>query len=117
MRKNVVFILCMVLACIFLSSCATTSNLSVANSASLTQANFHKVGNITRSYTATYILGFGGSVKASRLKSAITSMTNECGPNQALAYVNVVESTKVPIIPIIVTQTTTVSAVVIEFEK
>ena len=44
-------------------------------------------------------------------------MTKELEPNQALAYMNVVESTFIPIVflPLVITQTTYVSATVIEY--
>lgn len=106
------------LSAIFFSSCATTSHLTVANSATITEANFHMVRPIQKEFTATYIIGFGGSAKARRLKSAVAEMTKTLQPNQALAYINVVESNRIPIIfPIIITQTTTVSAIVIEYDR
>lgn len=114
MKKVVIFIL----ASVLFTSCATTSRLSVANSATISEANFHMVRPIQREFTATYIVGFGGGVKASRLKDAVTDMTKTLQPNQALAYINVVESNWIPVLfPIIITQTTTVSAVIIEYDK
>lgn len=92
-----------------------TSNLSVANSATISRANFRIVRTIEKEYTATYFLGMGGVSKEKELRSAISDMTRELRPNQALAYINVVESTEIPIIPLIFTQTTYVSATVIEY--
>jgi len=91
--------------------------MSVANSASISQANFHIVGPIQREYTATYILIFGGGSKKAALEHAIADMTRQLKPNQALAYINVVESSKIPIIPIIHTQTTHISATIIEYDR
>ena len=111
-------ILLVILASFLFTSCATTSRLSVANSATISEANFHMVRPIQREFTATYIVGFGGGVKASRLKDAVTDMTKTLQPNQALAYINVVESNWIPVLfPFIITQTTTVSAVIIEYDK
>lgn len=115
--RRIVYLLLALIGISALSSCTTTSKLSVANSANVSQANFHKIGTISRSYTATYIIGMGGGVKAKKLASAIEEMTYTLGPNQALAYINVVESTTFPILPIIITQTTTVSAVKIQFDE
>lgn len=111
------FIILMIIGSLVVSSCATTSHLSVANSATITEANFHMVRPIQKEYTATYLIGFGGGAKARHLKDAITDMTRSLQPNQALAYINVVESNRIPILlPVIITQTTTVSAVIIEYD-
>lgn len=115
--KKLIFAVLMVLATLILSSCATTSHLSVANSATISEANFHIVGSIEREYTATYFLGMGGSAKEQAVQQAISSMVKTLEPNQALAYINVVESNWVPILPIIVTQTTHISATIIQYDK
>ncbi len=106
-------ILCLLLC----SSCATSSRLSVANSATISQANFRIVRPISREYTAQYFFGIGGFKKATKLQAAIDDMTKELGPNQALAYINVVESNFIPLIPIIMSQTTHVSAEIIEYTE
>jgi len=113
------FLSILLVACLALTvtGCATTSYMSVANSASISQANFHIVGPIQREYTATYILIFGGGSKKAALEHAIADMTRQLKPNQALAYINVVESSKIPIIPIIHTQTTHISATIIEYDR
>lgn len=71
---------------------------------------------ISREYTATYFLGIGGTNKAYETQQAINSMVKELKPNQALAYISVVESNLIPIIPIIYTQTTHISAIIIEYD-
>lgn len=102
---------------ILLTGCATSSRLNVANSATISESNFQIIRPIQREYTATYIVGFGGGIKASHLKNAISDMTKTLQPNQALAYINVVESNWIPFLfPIIITQTTTVSAMIIEYK-
>ena len=116
MKKALIFLV--VIASVLFTSCATTSRLSVANSATISEANFHIVRPIQREFTATYIVGFGGALKANRLKNAVTDMTKTLQPNQALAYINVVESNWIPVLlPLIITQTTTVSAVIIEYDR
>lgn len=93
------------------------SQLSVANSATISEANFRIVDTIEREYTATYFLGLGGMSKEQALQQAIKDMVKQLGPNQALAYINVVESTWIPILPIFFTQTTHISATIIQYDK
>ena len=114
--KKVLLSAAALLTLLFVSSCATTSHLTVANSATISEANFHVVRPISREYTATYFLGIGGTTKAYETQQAINSMVKELQPNQALAYINVVESNFIPLLPIIYTQTTHVSAIIIEYD-
>lgn len=115
--QKLCFVIIATVISLSVTGCATTSYMPVANSATISQANFHVVGPIQREYTATYILIFGGGSKKAALEHAIADMTRQLKPNQALAYINVVESSKIPIIPIIHTQTTHISATIIEYDR
>lgn len=108
-------IIVIVISLLMLSSCAVVSTMPVANSATIDQANFKVVRTISREYSAGYFLGLGGLGKPERLKKAFEDMAKELGPNQALAYVNVVESSMIPFIPILIVQTTTISATIVEY--
>lgn len=116
MRRSIIIILAL-LCTLLVSGCMTLSNLSVANSATISEANFHVVRPIEKEFTATYIICFGGEAKRKAVEKAVLEMTEELQPNQALAYINVVESNWIPIIPIVFKQTTHVSAVIIEYDK
>lgn len=115
--KKVLLIAMLALFALLFAGCSTASRLTVANSASISQANFHVVRPITREYTASYFIVFGGAAKKNAVELAIEDMTKELEPNQALAYINVTESSQIPIIPIIHTQTTHVSAIIIEYDR
>lgn len=115
--KRLTCITVIVVSIFLTSGCMTLSNLSVANSATISEANFHVVRPIEREFTATYFICFGGGAKRKAVEKAILEMTKELSPNQALAYINVVESNWIPIIPIIFEQTTHISAVIIEYDN
>lgn len=115
--KSFFLIAFVALFALIFTGCSTSSRLTVANSATISQANFHVVRPITREYTASYFIVFGGTAKKNAVERAIEDMTKELQPNQALAYINVTESTEIPIIPIIHTQTTHVSAIIIEYDR
>lgn len=115
--KKLLLILSVALGALLCSSCATTSFLNTTPSAVINQANFHVVGPIQKEISCKYIFGFGGEEKKLAMENAILEMTEELGPNQALAYINTVESYKVPIFPIVITNTTTISAVIIEYDN
>ena len=115
--KKLLLILSVALGALLCGSCATTSFLNTTPSAVINQANFHVVGPIQKEISCKYIFGFGGEEKKLAMENAILEMTEELGPNQALAYINTVESYKVPIFPIVITNTTTISAVIIEYDN
>lgn len=107
-----------VIAVLLVSSCATMSNLYVSNSVSLSQGNFEIVKPISRTIEGTRFFGFfGGALKKTALEGVIADMQKDLGPNQALAYINIVESNQIPIIPIVVRETCTINATVIQFKK
>ena len=115
--KKLFLILAVALGALLCNSCATTSFLETTPSAVISQANFHVVGPIQKEISCKYIFGFGGKEKKIAMENAIIEMSEELGPNQALAYINSVESYKVPVIPVVITNTTTISAVIIEYDK
>ena len=115
MKNRITAAIALLTVLIISTSCVASSQLSVANSASITRVNFRRVKTVDREYKAVYFLGIGGFNKAEDLQTAIEEMTLELKPNQALAYINVVESSMVPIIPLVFTRTTYVSATVIEY--
>lgn len=116
--KKSLLILSVMLCALFVSSCATFSNISATSPAVVSEANFHKVRSISREFPTTYVFGiFGGAERRAALERAIADMTDELGPNQALAYLNIVDSRQVPVIPIVVKVSTKVSAVIIEYDR
>jgi len=116
--KKLFIIIAVALCALFVSSCSTVSNIQVTPSAVLDKANFHVVNTVSQDVSATYILGIGGGAKKAALEKAVAEMASKLGPNQALAYINVVESTKIPVLlPIYWTKTFKISAVVIQYDK
>lgn len=100
MKKIFLFITLAIIA-LSVSGCATASRFSFEDSgARFERANFHVVRTVSKECSSIYLFHvIGGSALKSELNKAVDEMSRELRPNQALAYVNVVKSFQLPVIP------------------
>lgn len=55
-------------------------------------------------------------IKSKTVEDAVIELTKKLGPNQGLAYITVVESNKVPLLPFVITKTFKVSGVIVQYQ-
>jgi hypothetical protein len=118
MKKNIFTATFVILFAVLLTSCSALHQGYMANSASLSSANFSYVrNNIKGESTATYILGIGGLAKETLVNDAKQRMLtdNPLKNNQALANLTVNFKTSAYFI-FYTTCTCTVTADVVEFK-
>ena len=114
--KKLIIAIAVAAAAILASSCTTVSNITVANSAVVDQANFTVVGPVSTTVKASYVFGIGGNKAKAAVEDAVIELTKKLGPNQGLAYITVVESNKVPLLPFVITKTFKVSGVIVQYQ-
>lgn len=105
---------------VFITSCAATHNGYMANSASLSAANFSYVKKDLRGQaTATYIFGFGGIARKTLVDDAKRQMlaSNPLKNNQTLANLTVNFKTASYAGYVVNIVTCTVTADLVEFNK
>lgn len=116
MMKRLTMIIGILVTLILTSSCAVTSNFTPTNAVELSQGNFKIVRPIGREVVSNHIFLYGGKKVRDCKEQAIASMSKELKENQALAYINVVQSSS-HFIPWVIWQSkVTISAIVVEFE-
>ena len=118
--KKFILILTVAIAALSLSSCCTINHISFEDSgARFEQRNFHVVNTVSKECSATYLFFvWGGSAMNSQLNKAIAEMSKDLRPNQALAFINVVDAVTLPLLlPIYFRVECQINATVIEYDN